>query len=79
MKKTQKRVNFDLLRDITLTRRQVWLFKMCVFACGILFTIYLHDLFVSLEWLRWILAIIPGIYLIYIYFSPEKRANFLKK
>lgn len=79
MKKTKKKVKFDLLRDITLARWQVSLFKMSVFSWWVLFTIYLHDFFVSLEWLRWILSIIPGIYLTYIYFSPNKRSNFLKK
>lgn len=79
MKKTQKKVNFDLLRDITLTRWQVGLFKLCVLSCGILFAIYLHDFFVSLEWLLWILVVVPGIYLIYVYFNPTKRANFLKR
>jgi len=79
MKKNQKKVNFELLRDITLTRWQVGLFKLSVLSCGVLFAIYLHDFFVSLEWLLWILAVVPGIYLTYVYFSPTKRANFLKK
>ncbi len=79
MKKTQKKLKFDLLRDITLTRWQVGLFKMCVLSCGILFTIYLYNFFSSLERLRWVLAIIPGIYLVYVYFSPTKRSNFLKR
>jgi len=70
---------FHLLRDVTLTRRQVSIFKLCMFSCGILFTIYLHDFFANLEWLRRILALIPGVYLWYIYFKPTPKSNKKKK
>lgn len=73
-----KKFFLRFLRDVTLTRWQVGLFKLCVFSGGILFTIYLHDFFAAVERLRWILAIIPGVYISYIYFSPKKRKRFLK-
>lgn len=66
---------FDLLKDVTLTRRQVAIFKLCMFSCWILFTIYLHDFFVNTERLRWILALIPAVYLSYIYFKPSPKVS----
>jgi len=74
-----KKEKFNLLKDVTLTQRQVSIFKLCMFSCWILFTIYLHDFFLNTEWLRWILALIPAIYLSYIYFSPTPKINTKKR
>ncbi|MFZ2150973.1 MAG: hypothetical protein WAZ12_03350 [Candidatus Absconditicoccaceae bacterium] len=74
-----RKEKLHLLKDVTLTRRQVAIFKLCVFSGGVLFTIYLHDFFVNTEWLRWILTLIPGVYLGYVYFKPAPKVNTKKR
>lgn len=73
MKKAAPKEKFNASEDLTLTRWQVSLFEICMLSGWALFTIYLPEFFISIEWLLRILLIIPGIYICYIHFKEANK------
>ncbi|HMS91099.1 MAG TPA: hypothetical protein PKC87_02680 [Candidatus Absconditabacterales bacterium] len=57
-----------IFHNFTFTRRQAGLFKLCIASVGILLAIYFPETLKNLEVLRWILFLVIGTYLGYLYF-----------
>jgi hypothetical protein len=59
----------NILKDFKLKWWQVGLFKLALLSLGIIIGVYFADLFSGNILLLWILFLVPGIYLSYVWFK----------
>lgn len=69
-------MDLNIFKSFTLKWWQSSLFKVSVVSFGILLGVYFTDFFSAIEPLLWILMIVPGVYLGYVWIrqpSQEKE------
>ena len=61
----------NIFKDYKLNWWQVGLFKLSLLSLGIIIGVYFTDSFLGLVPLLWILFLVPGIYLLYVWFKQK--------
>jgi len=62
----------NLFKDFTMKWWQVGLFKVCLLSFGIIIGIYFTQFFSAIVPLLWILVLVPGVYLGYVWYNQVK-------
>ncbi len=60
-------MRFNLFKTFKLTWRQASLFKLSAVSFGVIIGLYFQDLFRGIEPLLWILLILSGLYITYVW------------
>ncbi len=61
----------NIFKNLKLKWWEVGLFKIALLSLGIIIGIYFPDLFVGIVPLLWILFLIPGLYLGYVWYKQK--------